>query len=142
MTFFLIQCSIFTNKPNAIFYIMIYNKQNSLVRIQSNKYSRRTKPRQHLLQKIRTNRQFAFLWVQPLLLFSFLAEISLYSYENDLMQGFLHKAKGRLSCPFISRSVTFCRLCSATEFKVSYYVKRIYPIELGIYHTTCVARSA
>lgn len=86
--------------------------------------------------------EFAFLWVQPLLLFCFLGEISLYSYENDLMQGFLHKTKRRLSCPFISRSVTFWRLCSATECNVSYYVKRIYPIELGIYHTTCVARSA
>ena len=84
------------------------------------------------------NRQSVYLWVQT----AVLADLFLYSYEADFIQGLLKKNEKKLT-----RSFNFTFRCiddvlSLSNSSFGDFVDRIYPIELEIKDTTDTDRSA
>jgi hypothetical protein len=84
------------------------------------------------------NRQSAYLWVQT----AVLADLFLYSYEADFIQGLLKKNEKKLT-----RSFNFTFRCiddvlSLSNSSFGDFVDRIHPIELEIKDTTDTDRSA
>ena len=86
------------------------------------------------LEDVFFNRQSAYLWgtyCAPLL-----ADLFLYSYEADFMQGLLRKNEKKLarSSNFTFRYINY--VLSLDNSRFGDFVDRIYPIELEIKDTT------
>ena len=86
------------------------------------------------LEDVFFNRQSAYLWgtyCAPLL-----ADLFLYSYEADFMQGLLKKNEKKLarSSNFTFRYIDY--VLSLDNSRFGDFVDRIYPIELEIKDTT------
>jgi hypothetical protein len=87
----------------------------------------------------RVFQQSAYLWVQTAPL---LADLLLYSYETNFIQGLLKKNEKKLAQSF---KFTFCYIDDVLSLNYSRFgdfVDRIYPIELEIKDITDTDRSA
>jgi hypothetical protein len=71
-----------------------------------------------------------------------LADLFLYSYEADFIQGFLKKNEKKLARSFNFTFRYIDGVLSLNNSRFGDFVHRIYPIELGIKDTTDTDRSA
>ena len=71
-----------------------------------------------------------------------LADLFLYSYEADFIQGLLKKNKKKLALSFNFTFRYIDDVISLNNFRFGDFVDRIYPIELEIKYTTDKDRSA
>jgi hypothetical protein len=86
------------------------------------------------------NRQSAYLWATncaPLL-----ADLFLYSYEADVIQGLLKKNEKKLARSFNFTFRYIDDVLSLNNSRLGIFLDRIYPIELEIKDTTDTDRSA
>jgi hypothetical protein len=72
----------------------------------------------------------------------FFADLFLYSYEADFVQGLLKKSEKKLGQYFNLTFRYIDDVISLNNFRFGDFVDRIYPIELEIKHTTDTDRSA
>ena len=73
---------------------------------------------------------------------SLLADLFLYSYEDDFTQGFLKKNEKKLAQSFNFMFHYIDDVLSLNNSRFGDIVQRIYPIELGIKDSTDTDRSA
>ena len=71
-----------------------------------------------------------------------LAELFLYSYEADFIQGLLNKNEKKLARSFNFKFRYIDDVLSLNKSRFGDFVDRIYPIELDIKYTTDTDRSA
>ena len=71
-----------------------------------------------------------------------LADLFLYSYEADFIQGFLKKNEKKLTRSFNFTFRYIDDVLSLNNFRLGDFVDRIYPIQLEIKDTTDTDRSA
>jgi hypothetical protein len=71
-----------------------------------------------------------------------LADLFLYSYEADCMQGLLKKNEKKLARSFTFTFRYIEDVLSLNNSRLGYFVDRIYPIEFEIKDTTDTDRSA
>ena len=71
-----------------------------------------------------------------------LADLFLYSYETDFIQGLLKKKEKNLARSFNFTFPYIDDVLSLNNFRFGDFVDRIYPIDLEITDTTCKERSA
>jgi hypothetical protein len=70
-----------------------------------------------------------------------IADLFLYSYEADLIQGLLRKNEKKLARPFNFTFHYIYDVLSLNKFRLGDFVDRIYPTELEIKDTTDTDRS-
>ena len=71
-----------------------------------------------------------------------LADLFLYSYEADFIQGLLKKNEKKLARSFNFKFRNIDYILSLNNYRFGDFVDRIYPIELEIKDTTYTDRSA